>query len=142
METIRHESVRYWHSTNFELKDLLDSSNDKNKDKQLGNQIKIMNKAIALFRYKKKLIAVDDACPHQKAELHLGDIEDIGGTLHVKCPRHKWKFSTFDGGCRNMESCPSMKQYETRTMKNPNGKAIIEIAIEDGDAEFILDEDF
>lgn len=31
-------------------------------------------------------------CAHKKGELHLGDLEEIGGRLCLTCPRHRKKF--------------------------------------------------
>lgn len=38
------------------------------------------------------LHVMDGLCAHAKGELHLGDVEELGGRLCVTCPRHRKKF--------------------------------------------------
>jgi len=48
--------------------------------------------ALVLVRTHAALRALSLLCPHKRAELHLGDIEEAGGRLSVTCPRHRKKF--------------------------------------------------
>ena len=59
----------------------------------------INGKTVAIFKYEGEFYAIQNACPHQAASLHLGDIEDIDGTPCVSCPQHRWPFSLEDGQC-------------------------------------------
>lgn len=53
---------------------------------------------VALFRYKNRVYAVKDECPHAGGPLHLGEIEDLGeGLLCVRCPWHGWKIDLQTG---------------------------------------------
>jgi nitrite reductase/ring-hydroxylating ferredoxin subunit len=65
----------------------------------VGTKITLNGKELAIFKFKSVIYALNDACPHQGASLHLGDIEDIDGTLCISCPRHHWPFSLEDGSC-------------------------------------------
>lgn len=56
-----------------------------------------------------RILAIDNKCPHKKASLHKGDIEDLGehlGGLCVRCPKHRKKYGGGllvkfnDGRCR------------------------------------------
>uniref|UniRef100_A0AAV1UF77 Rieske domain-containing protein n=1 Tax=Peronospora matthiolae TaxID=2874970 RepID=A0AAV1UF77_9STRA len=65
----------------------------------LGTKVDVNGRTVAIFKYKGGLYAIQNACPHQAASLHLGDIEDIDGTPCISCPRHKWPYSLEDGLC-------------------------------------------
>eukprot|EP01062_Namystynia_karyoxenos_P036289 TRINITY_DN2642_c0_g1_i1.p1 TRINITY_DN2642_c0_g1~~TRINITY_DN2642_c0_g1_i1.p1 ORF type:complete len:455 (+),score=149.59 TRINITY_DN2642_c0_g1_i1:89-1366(+) len=61
--------------------------------------------------------AMEDACPHKQARLSDGDIEDIAGQLHVRCPKHRRKFngglyfsgSTGQAWCPDSASCSKFR---------------------------------
>eukprot|EP01065_Artemidia_motanka_P003903 TRINITY_DN1187_c0_g1_i2.p1 TRINITY_DN1187_c0_g1~~TRINITY_DN1187_c0_g1_i2.p1 ORF type:complete len:423 (+),score=128.89 TRINITY_DN1187_c0_g1_i2:68-1270(+) len=71
--------------------------------------------------------AVDDECPHKRARLSDGDIEDIRGDTHVRCPKHRRKFNGglyFSGktgrawcpdsmDCRKFDPSWAVRTYET-----------------------------
>jgi nitrite reductase/ring-hydroxylating ferredoxin subunit len=59
----------------------------------------VNGKTIAIFKHFGRLYAINNVCPHQRGELHLGDIEEIDKSLCVSCPRHHWPFSLKDGSC-------------------------------------------
>lgn len=64
-----------------------------------GTKAEVNGRDIAIFKNYGQFYAVDDACPHQGASLHQGDIEDFDGLVCVSCPRHHWPFSLEDGSC-------------------------------------------
>ncbi|CAM2068938.1 Rieske (2Fe-2S) protein [Sulfidibacter corallicola] len=51
---------------------------------------------IGLFHTRDGLFALDNACPHAGADLHIGTVK--GG--EVLCPFHHWPFRLRDGWCR------------------------------------------
>ncbi|KAI1304760.1 hypothetical protein F5Y03DRAFT_356943 [Xylaria venustula] len=57
---------------------------------------------VLIFRYKGKIYAVDNRCPHSAFPLAKGtpfDIEDFGVVLSagIYCPKHSWSFDLFTG---------------------------------------------
>ena len=104
---------RLWEPTGIKFYDLVDASawppqykytvtgarvkQDVPGAPQLGLQIVVNAKAVALFRYKNSPIAIAAHCPHMGAELQLGDIEDFGSHLCVTCPRHRYMFDLQSG---------------------------------------------
>ena len=67
-----------------------------------GHHFKIKSIDVALFKVGGKVYALNNICPHQKANImHDGFIEDG----FVICPAHGWSFSLIDGkmneiGCK------------------------------------------
>lgn len=58
--------------------------------------------SIMVFRYKERIYAIEQACPHQAYPLtraSLSDIEDFGIVLSVgiTCPKHGWTFDLHTG---------------------------------------------
>lgn len=58
-----------------------------------GTKIKIKKKEIALFRHGERVIAVQNRCPHQNADLALGYI--MNNRLY--CFLHHWAFDLRTG---------------------------------------------
>lgn len=68
-----------------------------------GDELMLLKEADGQVR------AIDNRCPHKRAKLSKGDIEDLGeqlGGLCIRCPKHRRKFagglyvSLLDGQCR------------------------------------------
>jgi nitrite reductase/ring-hydroxylating ferredoxin subunit len=58
--------------------------------------------SLMIFRYKERIYAIEQACPHQGYPLtkaSLSDIEDFGIVLSVgvTCPKHGWTFDLHTG---------------------------------------------
>lgn len=66
---------------------------------QLGLKLRVGGVEVALFRYRNTPIIVSALCPHLKADLSLGDIEELGGSLCVTCPAHHFMYDTRTGAC-------------------------------------------
>ena len=62
-----------------------------------GARVHVGGEDIVVFRYRTEWFAVGGKCPHQGADLVLGDIEDVQGEPALRCPRHKWRFSLRHG---------------------------------------------
>jgi len=60
---------------------------------RLGYSISIGEKKVALFRYKGKVYALRDSCPHQAAPISDGYVDDG----FAVCSHHGWKFKLEDG---------------------------------------------
>jgi len=58
-----------------------------------GKKVRVKRKAIALFRYKNKIYAIQNNCPHQNADLADGYIKD----QKVYCSLHHWAFELATG---------------------------------------------
>ncbi|XP_060604139.1 uncharacterized protein LOC132756995 [Ruditapes philippinarum] len=67
------------------------------KDKEHGTLTQANEQDIALFRYKTRVYAVKEECPHAGGPLHLGDIEELADELVVRCPWHGWKIDLETG---------------------------------------------
>ncbi|KAI1814744.1 hypothetical protein GGS20DRAFT_585233 [Poronia punctata] len=64
-----------------------------------GNELR---QQVLVFRYKGKIHAIDNNCPHSSYPLSNGtpyDIEDFGIVLSagITCPKHGWSFDLFTG---------------------------------------------
>jgi len=82
--------------------------------------------------------AVEDACPHKRAKLSSGEIEDIGGELMIRCPKHRRKFHgglyfnpvTGRGWCQDSATCshfdPSWRLAVYATRVDARGELWIE----------------
>eukprot|EP00761_Pharyngomonas_kirbyi_P008213 gb/GECH01008224.1/.p1 GENE.gb/GECH01008224.1/~~gb/GECH01008224.1/.p1 ORF type:complete len:121 (+),score=31.88 gb/GECH01008224.1/:1-363(+) len=62
-----------------------------------GHKVVVGDQAIALFMCHGQVHAMDNACYHDGASLHPGDIEDLGGRNVVVCPRHAYKIALDNG---------------------------------------------
>lgn len=76
---------------------------------QLGVRVAVGGVDVALFRYRGAPIAVSALCPHQRGELHLGDIEALGERVCVTCPRHHFMFDVARGDCAQPADRPEFK---------------------------------
>jgi nitrite reductase/ring-hydroxylating ferredoxin subunit len=61
-----------------------------------------VSNSLMIFRYNKRIYAIEQACPHQGYPLtnaSLSDIEDFGIVLSVgvTCPKHGWTFDLHTG---------------------------------------------
>jgi nitrite reductase/ring-hydroxylating ferredoxin subunit len=54
---------------------------------------RVGQRAIAVFRVRGELHAIDDTCPHRGGSLSEGDLD---GTV-VSCPRHGWQLDVTTG---------------------------------------------
>jgi nitrite reductase/ring-hydroxylating ferredoxin subunit len=59
-------------------------------------RVDAFGRAIAVFRNKGSLFAIDDVCPHRGGSLHLGDVEKDAAV----CPLHGWAFDLETGQMR------------------------------------------
>jgi len=64
-----------------------------------GKTVRVEDRRIALFNLQGDFVAIDDACPHMRADLSSGQIE--GRT--VTCTWHGWQFDLDTGKCINVE---------------------------------------
>eukprot|EP00742_Colponemidia_sp_Colp-10_P005308 GILJ01005669.1.p1 GENE.GILJ01005669.1~~GILJ01005669.1.p1 ORF type:complete len:267 (+),score=32.67 GILJ01005669.1:47-847(+) len=72
--------------------------------RKVGYAVRVNDKDVAVFRYKKLLYATDNKCPHMGGPLADGDIEDLADDIVVKCPYHGYKFS-LGNGTRRFPPC-------------------------------------
>ncbi|KAI1755015.1 hypothetical protein F4782DRAFT_527745 [Xylaria castorea] len=84
------------------------SSGDGSQAEQIEGDAMTSHNGVALqdqvliFRYRGKIHAVDNICPHSSFPLAKGtpfDIEDFGIVLSsgITCPKHGWSFDLFTG---------------------------------------------
>ena len=64
----------------------------------LAVRVRVNEREVLLWRFGATVVATRVSCPHQGADLALGDIEEIhtgfaAGALCVRCPAHKWTFA-------------------------------------------------
>ena len=86
----------------------------------LSRSVRVGGRRIALFNERGELYAVDEACPHMRADLSNGDLRD--GTL--TCAWHGWRFDirTGDGLTR------SWARIRTHKLYREGDNLIVEIA--------------
>jgi NAD(P)H-dependent nitrite reductase small subunit len=84
-----------------------------------GIKVQIKNKSIALFKYKNKIYAIQNLCPHQNADLADGFVKDG----KVFCPMHNWSFFLSDG----MYSINNQMKLKTYRVQQRNGKIFINL---------------
>jgi NAD(P)H-dependent nitrite reductase small subunit len=58
-----------------------------------GCTVTVDGRAVAIFRCRGALYAIDDVCPHRGGPLGEGDLEGDA----VVCPLHGWSFSLSSG---------------------------------------------
>ncbi len=91
-----------------------ESANLKNKT---GLSVKINQTDIALFRFKGKVYAFKDRCPHQGAPLSDGYVKEDC----VVCIYHGWRFKISDGSFINNPTL-KLKQY---AVEEKNGEIFV-----------------
>ncbi|CCI39676.1 unnamed protein product [Albugo candida] len=69
------------------------------QSQRIGKCVTVNDVQVGIIKYDGKVYCIRNACPHQKAPLHLGDIEEINGVLCISCPRHHWPFALETGKC-------------------------------------------
>ena len=74
-----------------------------------GRTIRVEDRQIALFNLQGDFVAIDDACPHMRADLSCGELE--GRT--VTCTWHGWQFDLDTGKCINVEWA-KVRRYPVR----------------------------
>ena len=74
-----------------------------------GRTIRVEGRQIALFNLDGDFVAIDDACPHMRADLSCGQLE--GRT--VTCTWHGWQFDLDTGKCINVEWA-QVRRYPVR----------------------------
>ena len=74
-----------------------------------GTKITVKNKEIAVFRQGDKIIAVQNQCPHQNADLALGYIKDN----KLYCYLHHWAFDITNGAYAFNEAL-RLKMYDIK----------------------------
>jgi NAD(P)H-dependent nitrite reductase small subunit len=78
-----------------------------------GKRFYINETDIAVYKYKNKVYAVNNVCPHQRSALmYDGFIEDG----HVVCPIHGWMFNLETG--RTPSGCGKIELYEAFVMND------------------------
>ncbi|TMW63335.1 hypothetical protein Poli38472_002276 [Pythium oligandrum] len=107
----------------------------------VGTKATVNGKAIALFKYMDKFLAIDDTCPHMGGALHLGDIEDIDGELCISCPKHHWPFSLSDGHCL-VGSKYKAETYPVKIRRHANGTKTLIIGFKSFSSNLFSDDDF
>lgn len=78
-----------------------------------GKDFKVQGKDIALFWIDQQCYALENACYHQGAPIHDGEVKDC----IVTCPWHSWKFNLKTGECTRDDSL-IMKTYKTKIEDN------------------------
>ncbi|KAI0025322.1 hypothetical protein F4780DRAFT_322649 [Xylariomycetidae sp. FL0641] len=81
---------------------------------------------VLVFRYKGKVHAIDNRCPHSSFPLSKGipfDIEDFGIALSagITCPKHGWSFDLFSG--RADRSNYMLRRWEVQ-IRPPSGSEV------------------
>lgn len=81
---------------------------------QLGVEVTLRGKSLALFRYSEAVFAVSARCPHAQGRLALGDIEAVSGNLMLHCPVHSFSFSlaTGDATAPPFRPCSVLARHE------------------------------
>ncbi len=74
-----------------------------------GQTIRVDGRQIALFNIDGEFLAIDDACPHMRADLSCGLLE--GRT--VTCTWHGWQFDLDTGQSVNVERA-RVRKYPVR----------------------------
>jgi nitrite reductase/ring-hydroxylating ferredoxin subunit len=74
-----------------------------------GRTIRVEDRQIALFNLQGDFVAIDDACPHMRADLSCGHLE---GRM-VTCTWHGWQFDLDTGNCVNVEWA-KVRRYPVR----------------------------
>jgi precorrin-3B synthase len=75
----------------------------------LGLAVEVGGKEVALFRIAEKIVAIDNACPHEGGPLAQGKIE--AGV--VTCPWHGWTFNACTG-CSLDPPGRNVEQYDVK----------------------------
>ncbi|KAI1351147.1 hypothetical protein F5Y01DRAFT_283547 [Xylaria sp. FL0043] len=83
---------------------------------------------VLIFRYRGKVHAVDNRCPHSAFPLAKGtpfDIEDFGVVLSagIHCPKHGWSFDLFTGRADHSNYMLRRWEVELRPAKKPETDA-------------------
>ena len=64
-----------------------------------GRTIRVEGRQIALFNVDGDFYAIDDGCPHMRADLSCGVLKD----RTIICGWHGWQFDLETGACLNVE---------------------------------------
>jgi NAD(P)H-dependent nitrite reductase small subunit len=75
---------------------------------------------IALFRYKGRIYALRDSCPHQGAPISEGYVEGE----YAVCPHHGWKFKLADGSFAHNE----LIKIKTYPVKESEGFIFVKLS--------------
>ena len=75
-------------------------------------------KVILLVKMKNKVTGFEGLCPHQKARLVFGTVDETW----LNCPQHQAKFRLSDGKCGPGWVLPSLKIYRTKV---DNGRILL-----------------
>jgi NAD(P)H-dependent nitrite reductase small subunit len=78
-----------------------------------GKKVKVKGRYIALFKYKNKIYAINNSCPHQGADLSDGHIKES----NVVCPLHNWQFDLKTGAFSGNENI-RIPTYKTKVEDN------------------------
>ncbi len=95
-----------------------------------GRTIKVSDLQIALFNVDGKFYAIDDACPHMRADLSCGVLRE----RTVLCGWHGWEFELETGNCLNVE----WAKVRTYPVDLRNGEVFLSVeplAVEDDEPE-------
>jgi nitrite reductase/ring-hydroxylating ferredoxin subunit len=71
-------------------------------------------KKVSIIRYREKLWAVNDQCPHMKASLAQGKINGFG---EIICPLHHYRFN-LSNGQESDNRCDDMEVYAIETRED------------------------
>lgn len=85
---------------------------------EVGKQVEVKGREIALFKIGDKVYAIDHVCAHQGGPLAEGGLE---GTV-VTCPWHGWQYDVTTGECAFN---PSIKQ-QAFTVKEEGDDIFVE----------------
>ena len=61
--------------------------------------VTVDGKEVAVFNVNGVYYAVGNRCPHRSGPLFRGKVEQVEGTLAVRCPLHGWLFELATGRC-------------------------------------------
>ena len=77
-----------------------------------GLSVQVKGLRLAVFKVRKTIHAIEEACPHRGAPLGDGPLRDSV----VTCTWHGWEFDLVRG-CHVLEPDIKLKKYETRVKK-------------------------
>nr|CCA15667.1 conserved hypothetical protein [Albugo laibachii Nc14]CCA16269.1 conserved hypothetical protein [Albugo laibachii Nc14] len=107
----------------------------------IGRCVTVNEIEVGIIKYYGKLYCMRNACPHQKAPLHLGDIEDINGALCLSCPRHHWPFALETGKCM-IGIDLTAECFPIQLRKRPDGKCTLHVGFQSLETSLFSNQDF
>ncbi|MGD8375118.1 MAG: nitrite reductase small subunit NirD [Acidobacteriota bacterium] len=84
-----------------------------------AHAVRIEGRQIGLFHVGGKIFAIDDGCPHMRADLSCGVVKDET----VLCGWHGWQFDLNTGRCLNIE----WARVRTYPVENRDGSIFVTV---------------